>query len=190
MYVRHSLNSNHHLVKFFPCFVGGEKGQPSTSSYHFCVINSRQMPAQIFVSSQKSYEIQFPWQIYDMDFIAIFIIFHCCPGQYFIPCLGRYILYFIAARAIFHSLPRWYFIAARVIFHSLPNAIFIIFHCCPGQYFIATQGNIYYISLLPRVIFHCYPGQYLLYFIAARAIFHSLPRVIFHCCQGDISFFA
>ena len=109
-----------------------KKNIKSTSSYHFCVIYSRQTPAQIFVSSPENLWHRFHWlpRVMSLIFWAIFIIiFHCCLRQYFIGCLGRYLFYFISA---------W----GDVYFISL----------LPSDISLVAWGNVYYISLLPSDI--------------------------------------
>ena len=74
---------------------------------------------------------------------AIFKIFHCSLGRYFIGCLGDILFISLLPRVIFKTargnislLPgRYlkYFIAAWVIFN--------LFHCCPGRYFIGCLGR-------------------------------------------------
>ena len=91
---------------------------------------------------------------------AIFKIFHCSLGRYFIGCLGD---------ILFISL--------------LPRAIF---HCCPGRYlkyFIATWGNI---SLLPGGIFHCCLGDISLIAWAIFNLFHCCLGRYFIGCLDDI----
>src|SRR5271168_4116571 len=134
--------------------------------------------------------------------------FYCCPGCYFIGCLGRYCIYFIAAQGDI-SLVAWadiLFISLlpRAIFHWLPGPILYLFHCCPGLYFIgclgryfiyfiAAPGNIslvawadiVFISLLPRAIFHWLPGPifYLFHCCLGRYFIGCLGD-LFHCCPG------
>src|SRR5271168_220550 len=129
----------------------------------------------------------------------MFYLFPCCPGLYFIGCLGRYLLYFIAAQGDI-PLVAWadiLFISLlpRALFHWLPGPIFYLFHCCLALYFIGCLGDILFISLLPRALFHWLPGPifYLfhcclgLYFIGCLGdiLFISLlPRALFHWLPG------